>query len=362
MPQNKVESKPKAGAPRLVQSKLTNAFGAIKVSGTTSRHFPDKNEGEPPSSTKKGMDMRIDLYPNRRANLKNMPPSLPSSKRSELLAAIAQETLDILPEVIKVTPNADPTGELLEPHTLVPALASQCPQLPKTQIRVINLDTLDAAYIINNLTASALFYSSGPPVLVLNMANASWAGGGWMKGARAQEEALCYRSSLYLTLKHRFYPMAAKAAIYSPTVVVIRESLANQHGLLDLSRPRDLPIVSAVSMAAKRNPPVLRRLSDGEETYANAADRELMRAKIRMILRVAAAKGHRQLILGALGCGAFGNPRSEVADLWKEVFLEAEFSGGWWQDIVFAVMDTNNDQEANSNYGVFWRALHGLEV
>lgn len=183
-----------------------------------------------------------------------------------------------------------------------------------------------------------------------------------MRGALAQEEALCYRTSLYLTLKHRFYPMAPKAAIYSPTVVVVRGSISNQHRLLDLSQLDHLPVISVVSMAALRDPAVERRVGDGREIYANSADRELMRAKMRMVLRVAAARGHRRLVLGALGCGAFGNPRGEVVGLWKEVFLEPEFGGGWWEEVVFAVLDTNRDPEADSNYGVFFRGLHGLEV
>ncbi|KAL8771208.1 MAG: hypothetical protein Q9209_003379 [Squamulea sp. 1 TL-2023] len=354
--------KPKQAASRLVQSKLTTAFGAIRVSSMKPPQFPD-SDGEKRSSSTKDPARKIDLHPNRRANLKTMPPAFPTSKRSQLLAATAEETLAVAKEVIKKAPNSHPTGQLLEPHTLVPAHRSQCPNLPKTKIRVFNEDTLDIAYMLNNLTTSTVTDpSSRPPVLILNMANAHWAGGGWMKGALAQEEALCYRTSLYLTLNHRFYPMAEKAAIYSPTVVVIRESLEKQHRLLDLERLDQLPVVSVVSMAAIRDPSVVQRISDGLESYADPPDRELMRAKIRLVLRVAAAKGHRQLVLGALGCGAFGNPRGEVVNLWKEVFLEPEFNGGWWKDVVFAVLDTNHDQNANSNYGVFFRGLHGLEV
>ncbi|KAI4249435.1 MAG: hypothetical protein L6R42_008989 [Xanthoria sp. 1 TBL-2021] len=349
-------------SPRLVQTKLTNGFGAIKVSSTRSHYFPPK-DGENPSSRSDNKAANIDLHPSRRANIKGAPPTLPSSKRSELLAAVAEETLAVVRDVVKKAPNSRPTGELLEPHTLVLALQSQCTNLPRNKIRVINMDTLDIACKLNNLTTSTVTDpTSPPPILILNMANAHWAGGGWMKGALAQEEALCYRTSLYFTLKHRFYPMADKAAIYSPTVVVIRDSLAKQHGLLDLSKTDDLPVVSVVSMAALRDPSIQQRVSDGQETYADPADRELMRAKIRMVLRVAAAKGHRQLVLGALGCGAFGNPRGEVVSLWKEVFLEPEFGGGWWKDVVFAVLDTNPDQDADSNYGVFFRGLHGLEV
>ncbi|KAL8727424.1 MAG: hypothetical protein Q9181_005723 [Wetmoreana brouardii] len=349
--------------PRLVQSKLTNAFGNITVFNNTSSGPRDNqvHDGVQPPRNPEAKDTNIDLYAFRRANLKDSPPPLPSSKRSVILAAVAEETKDLLPGLLKVTPNAPATGELLKPDTLVPALGSTCPKLTKTPIRVVNMDTLDAALDLSYLTTSALPHSSSP-VLVLNMANAKHAGGGWLKGAIAQEEALCYRSSLSFTLKRRFYPMSDRSTIYSPTVVIMRESLSKGHKLLDLGQPGKLPVVSVVSMAALRDPPVQRRLGDGEETYRNSYDRALMRSKIRMILRVAAAKNHRKLVLGALGCGAFGNPRGEVVSLWKQVFAEPEFSGGWWEDVVFAVMDKGAGEESNSNYGVFWRSLDGLEV
>ncbi|KAL9593171.1 MAG: hypothetical protein Q9179_006055 [Wetmoreana sp. 5 TL-2023] len=350
--------------PRLVQSRLTNTFGKIKVSISSLSDLRDNqiHDGGQPPRNSEARHAKIDLHASRRANLKGPPPPLPSSKRSVVLAAVAAETKDLLPGLLKVTSNAPATGELLKPDTLVPALGSACPKLTKTPIRVVNMDTLDAALDLSYLTASTLTHSSSPPVLVLNMANAKHAGGGWLKGAIAQEEALCYRSSLSFTLKRRFYPMSDRSTIYSPTVVIMRESFLKGHKLLDVGQPGKLPVVSVVSMAALRDPPVQRRVGDGEETYRDSYDRALMRSKIRMILRVAAAKNHRKLVLGALGCGAFGNPRGEVVRLWKEVFAEPEFSGGWWEDVVFAVMDKGAGKESNSNYGVFWRGLDGLEV
>ncbi|KAL8715630.1 MAG: hypothetical protein Q9225_006372 [Loekoesia sp. 1 TL-2023] len=361
MSQGKAESKPK---PHLVQSKLTDNFGAIKISSSKSPYFSDSKaeDGEKEVQTAGSKDAKLDLYTSRRANLKTRPPTLPTSRRSVVLAAVAQETKDILPGLLKVTPDAPATSELVRPDTLFPAFKSDCPNLPKTSVRVINIDTLDAAIRLSSLTTSTIASSSCPPVLVLNMANAKHAGGGWLKGAMAQEEALCYRSSLSFTLKRRFYPIADRAVIYSPTVVVMRESLAKGHRLLDLTKPEKLPVVSVVSVAAVRDPSVQRRLDDGEESYSNGDDRSLMRSKIRMTLRVAASKGHRKLVLGALGCGAFGNPKAEVVRLWKEVLTEPEFGGGWWENIVFAVLDDGGGKVSTGNYGVFWRGLDGLDV
>ncbi|KAI4179129.1 MAG: hypothetical protein LQ346_007266 [Caloplaca aetnensis] len=349
--------------PQLVQSKLTNIFGGITLSKNSNPRTSERRDqvevAEPQSTGPK--DGKIDLYASRRANLK-APPSLPSTKRSTLLAAVAEETKDVLPGLLKLTPDTPPVGELIKPDTLFPAFKSDCPNLPKTRVRVLDMDTLDAAIRLSSLTTSTVAESSNPPVLVLNMANAKHAGGGWLKGAIAQEEALCYRSSLSFTLKRRFYPMPDRSAIYSPTVVLIRESLANGHRLLDLTHPEKLPVVSVVSVAAIRDPSVERRLGDGEEIYRNGEDRALMRSKMRMILRIAAGKGHRKLVLGALGCGAFANPKGEVVKLWRELLTEAEFGGGWWENVVFAVLDDGGGKHANGNYGVFWRGLNGLEV
>ncbi|KAI4194495.1 MAG: hypothetical protein LQ348_002627 [Seirophora lacunosa] len=361
MSDGRPDGKAKPKTPRLVQSKLTSLFSKSTISSSSSPNVPDgqpEDEPQPPKPT----GAQLDLHPSRRANLQPRPPSLPTTKRSVLLAAVAEETIETLPGLLKATPDAPPTGELIKPGSLYPAFKSDCPNLSKTRVRVLNLDTLDAAIRLSSLTTSRVAQSPAPPVLILNMANAKHGGGGWLKGAMAQEEALCYRSSLCFTLKRRFYPVPDRAAIYSPTVVVIRESLAKGHRLLDLSHPENLPVVSVVSVAAVRDPPVERRLADGEEIYRNGDDRDLMRSKIRMILRIAATKGHQKLVLGALGCGAFGNPKAEVMKLWKELLTEPEFSGGWWEDVVFAVLDDGGGKESNGNYGVFWRGINGLEV
>lgn len=101
---------------------------------------------------------------------------------------------------------------------------------------------------------------------------------------------------------------------------------------------------------------------DGGTRYKDQRTRKLMLEKIRMILRVAGRKGERRLVLGALGCGAFGNPPTEVANLWKWVLQEKEFSG-WWEDVVFAVyVPPSGDHRAMANFSVFREILNGLRV
>jgi uncharacterized protein (TIGR02452 family) len=199
------------------------------------------------------------------------------------------------------------------------------------------------------------------PVLVLNLASERHAGGGWQNGAMAQEESLCYRSSLYRSLRHRFYPLASLSVIYTPSVVIIRSATTDGHTLYT-APALDLPVASVLSVAALRHPD----LTADASRFSNAGQRAETKRKIRVSLRVAARQGHRKLVLGALGCGVFANPASDVASCFLEVLFEGEFQGGWWEDVVFAVMDNKSGGEAgkdgSGNFGQFYRVLHGKVV
>ena len=278
-------------------------------------------------------------------------PIAPKSEDRDVLVKVAKETISILPGLLLTRPDTKPDGYLYEKDGAKSVEQNFCPKLPKTRVRVVSSDTIDAALQLN----------SGPkdkPVCILNMANAIHAGGGFKTGALAQEEALCYRTSLSFTLKLRFYPIPDEAAVYSPNVLVIRDSLANGHKLLDCRDPSKLPVISVVSAAAIYQLAVGRTIS--HEVYARKEDRELMGEKMRIILRTAIKNKHRKIVLGALGCGAFHNPPKEVACLWKEVLQEAEFSGGWWEDVVFAVL--SQGFSGSKNFQWFERELDGLMI
>ena len=280
--------------------------------------------------------------------LQARPPSTPNlGDRDELIKA-AKETLSVLPGLLLTRPDAQPDGYLCEKDRVSLLNMSFCPNLPQTKIRVINLDSIDVALALNSSRSP-----SDKPVCILNMANAVHAGGGFRSGALAQEEALCYRTSLSFTLKLRHYPIPDKAAIYSPNVLVIRHSLANGHGILDCRDPSKLPVISVVSAAAIYNP--LTR--DSGKKYADVGDAQLMADKMRVILRTAIRNKHRKIVLGAFGCGAFRNPPEAVCGLWADVLLEPEFAGGWWEDVIFAVLSGRD-----RNYQIFHEKLDGLVV
>jgi len=287
------------------------------------------------------------------------------SARRAALAATAAETRTVLPSIIQQLPHLAPSkSECLHLDYLPPLKAADRPRHNPSDtvtIKVVNDDTFNAAI--------ALAAQAGPDagrVVVLNMASHVHPGGGWLKGASAQEEALCYRSSLSLSLHKRYYPFKQLTGVYSPDVVIIRSDRANGHNLLVPDVPAtDLPVVSVVSVAALRKPATETTtvtLDDGKEetrtVFAKAEDRAMTKEKMRLCLRMAASRGHGLLVLGALGCGAFGNPPEEVAACWLEVLHDTEFSGGWWREIWFAIFDGRNE----GNFEIFERVLGEQEV
>ncbi|KAJ9652774.1 hypothetical protein H2198_008001 [Neophaeococcomyces mojaviensis] len=266
--------------------------------------------------------------------------------RRKSLKEVAEETWTLLPGLLATRPDVTNDSFLCRKETLDPA---RCPKLKATRVQVIDSDTIDAALSLTQCSAK--------PVAVLNMANAQHAGGGWAHGAMAQEEAICYRSSLAKTLHRKHYPIPEDAAIYSPTVMIIRESMKDGHELLDFRDPSQLDVISVISCAAICQP-FLKKDAHGYPTYRNQKDAQLMLEKMRVILRTAIRNRHRQVILGALGCGAFANPNQAVADMWLTVLQEVEFQGGYWKDLIFAVLDGKKDD----NFGVFHDTLDGLVV
>ena len=94
---------------------------------------------------------------------------------------------------------------------------------PETRVQVANETTLQA---------SRRLVEEGLRPLALNFANGVHPGGGFLDGARAQEEGLCRSSALYLTLvddpmyechARRPRPDSTDWAIYSPDVPVFRK-------------------------------------------------------------------------------------------------------------------------------------------
>ncbi|MCI8649798.1 MAG: TIGR02452 family protein [Anaerotruncus sp.] len=173
---------------------------------------------------------------------------------------------------------------------------------------------------------------------VLNFASAKNPGGGFLGGAMAQEESLAASSGLYQSLcAHMTYYETNRAcktmcythhAIYSPDVVFFRDG---QFQLL--AQP---VTASVLTLPAVNYGQVLQK---GEDT---AHAKQVMRERMKAALALFAARGDRNLILGAYGCGVFRNDPDEIAAWWKELLEEGY--GASFTHIFFAVLDHSKKQ------------------
>ena len=211
-----------------------------------------------------------------------------------------------------------------------PSPAASPPARPAgTRISVANETTLDACRRLD---------AAGRDAAALNFASARNPGGGFLKGARAQEESLCRASSLFACLEgnemytyHRAHDDALYApwVLYSPAVPVFRDD----DGPL-LEAPY---LVAFLTCAAPNAKVVLERDASREPEIASA-----LVERARILLSVAAAHGHDALVLGAWGCGVFGNDPVEVAQVFGAA-LDGEFRG-CFAEVVFAIVDQTPDQ------------------
>ena len=185
-----------------------------------------------------------------------------------------------------------------------------------------------------SLASARALAARGVVPMVLNFASAKNPGGGFLNGARAQEESLARGSALYATIErspmyafHRQHgdAMYTSWMIHSPDVPVFRDDAT---GWL-LEEPYACAFLTA---AAPNAGVVLQR------DYSRRADVErVMRARVDRALAITAHHGHKHLVLGAWGCGVFANDPEIVADQFARA-LDGPFAGVF-DEVVFAVLD-----------------------
>lgn len=219
-----------------------------------------------------------------------------------------------------------------------------------TIFRVANEDCVESY--------KALLWDMRNPVL-LNMASATHPGGGVENGAGAQEEQLCRRSTLLLSLyqykrekakaypklhiknRRKQYPLHPQfGGIYSPHVTFFREGEGLNYRLSD--KPF---FANVISVAGISHPPL------DKNGLMYPKEQEQTKNKNRTILRIALEHRHDAIVLGALGCGAFANPPAQVAKLFHEVFEEPEFKDQF-KEVVFAILEDKNSirNSSTGNY------------
>jgi len=196
------------------------------------------------------------------------------------------------------------------------------------EVRVYNATTLAATADLRQQFAR---------VACLNFASARNPGGGFLGGSQAQEESLARSSGLYRSIAQfsEMYRHNSQAgsnglysdyAIYSPGVPVLRD---DNGAWLEQPYQVDFITAPAVNAGALRQnaPQLLSQLAP------------VMKQRIRLVLALAARHRCEALVLGAWGCGVFGNDPLQIATLFAEALAEPSIRRQF-QRIDFAVFDT----------------------
>lgn len=175
-------------------------------------------------------------------------------------------------------------------------------------------------------------------VIALNFASARNPGGGFLKGSNAQEESIARASALYscISKMNKMYEYNRKNKstlysdymIYSPKVPVFKDTMGNV-----LDEPYHCSFITSPAVNVKA-------LDQSEKLKV----REVMKKRIEKILSVAIENNYDVIVLGAFGCGVFGNRPADVTQIFGQVLNSQKFKGKF-KKVVFAIYDKTPDKQ-----------------
>ncbi|KAH3762375.1 TIGR02452 family protein [Pelomyxa schiedti] len=222
----------------------------------------------------------------------------------------------------------------LEPLPQHPALNSA------TEVFIVNMDCLHVAQQL-------MQQFPGELTAVLNMANSTTPGGGFENGKSAQEEDLCMRTSLFPALKQIGYPLPLCGTIFTRDVTVFRDTSLT--GFQFLTTPWTVNVISAAALHNVDNKFTVRDPRTGE-VFLSPSAAMITRFKLEQLLNTAAMYNVKQLVLGAIGCGAFNNPPDHVAAIFKEVLQQY---AGCFSRVYFAILESDGSSATNGKCRAF---------
>lgn len=217
-----------------------------------------------------------------------------------------------------------------------------------TRIYSDNSSFLDSVYRSkNNIllecmdTVSAIFKYDN--LAVLNFADYRYAGGQFLTGSFAQEEALCHSSNLFNVLvrfsdqyysKNREdmnYYLYTNKALFSKDIVFFKNGEQRKCDVLTCAAPNK-------GLAKKW---------EGVTDYINA---EVLESRIRFILKILETEESRNILLGAFGCGVFKQNSHQVAVIFEKL-LSTEFKDKF-DTIIFAIPAGANFDKFNKVFNM----------
>lgn len=255
------------------------------------------------------------------------------------LREIARQTVAIAEAGEYRTPAGDPV-DIRE--AVAAAIAGTRHHLPDDDLTPTGARVQPSVEVTRESTLAAA-RRLGDDVACLVFASAKNPGGGFLDGAQAQEESIARSSALYpcLLAAPDFYAYHraqrdlrySDRVIYSPGVPVFRDDKGN---LLD--RPHRAAFLTAAA-------PNLGAIAKNQPEHTSDVP-AVLRRRARRVLTVAAAHGHRTLVLGAWGCGVFRNDPATVATAFAGALPEVPH----FDRVTFAIYDHVPDTPVHSAF------------
>lgn len=201
---------------------------------------------------------------------------------------------------------------------------------------------LNKQYFLNtdSISAAIKAQKEGKSVCILNFASYKHPGGGFLSGSSAQEEALCHESILFNILNSEnlksYYTynnnnlnngLYTNRAIYTENVLFIRNNKEYYFDVLTCAAPN-------VYTAQKYSG------IDDESCF------NVLKDRVTFISKILAQKSVNIAILGAFGCGVFGNYPLDLISIYEDI--------KWGKDLEYIVHAVpGNDENSRSFKGCF---------
>lgn len=194
-------------------------------------------------------------------------------------------------------------------------------------------------------SVSAIFKYAEDKTAVLNFSSYKNPGGMFLNGSKAQEECLCHESFLYNVLSQftiGFYKwnnhnknraLYLNRGMYSPDIIFESEVSSIKCDVITCAAPN--------KSAAQKY-----------QNVSNEINSTTLRSRISYLLDIAKENEVNTLILGAYGCGVFGQDTMEVAQIFKELL---ETTHRCFNVVVFAIPKGRDD-----NYEKFKRVFNKI--
>lgn len=193
----------------------------------------------------------------------------------------------------------------------------------KAIFKLINTDSVDAILSLAPKKRAA----------VLNFASFKEAGGKFLEGSMAQEECLCHKSFLYNVLKE------FEQSYYVKNRTMLNKALYHDKALytplIEFSDGTRTRLCDVISCAAPN------WTTANKYCHVNPEENlQALTSRIEFVKNIALDNDLDTVILGAYGCGVFGQDPNVVAKLIKDIF---EFSG---LEVILAVPGKDKNYQA----------------